>query len=192
MAGVSSYRVGCLAVEDYTTHQANEVWRSYFRYSDVTASSSWTVDRLTLGLEYHFIVGRRYEGGIEWSSWKTLRLNDDATACPTNGQTQTTPVGSAPVNGDYDADDDGLIEIRNLVQLDAIRYDTDGDGTTADENEQVAYEAAFPNAAAGMGCPSGCTGYELVTNLDFGTDVTGAGWLPIAGFNATFEVGLFK
>ena len=73
-----------------------------------------------------------------------------------------TVSGQPPVtSGDYDADDDGLIEVSNLAQLDAIRYDLDGDGDVADQ-DYVAYTQAFTGAVAGMGCPSGgCTGYEL-------------------------------
>ena len=102
---------------------------------------------------------------------------------------------------DYDADDDGLIEVGSLAQLDAIRYDLDGDGSPTDS---TAYDAAFPNAATGMGCPSaGCTGYELTIDLDFDTNGSGeadagddywndgAGWNPIggetSGFGATFD-----
>ena len=106
---------------------------------------------------------------------------------------------------DYDADDDGLIEVGSLAQLDAIRYDLDGDGSPTNS---TAYDAAFPNAQSGMGCPStGCTGYELIANLDFDTNGNGeadagddywnggAGWEPIGGggasrgttFHATFE-----
>ncbi len=102
---------------------------------------------------------------------------------------------------DYDADDDGLIEVSSLAQLDAIRYDLDGDGSPTNS---TAYDAAFSNPATGMGCPStGCTGYELTTNLDFDTNGdgeadagdtywnSGAGWEPIGGenseFGATFE-----
>ena len=102
---------------------------------------------------------------------------------------------------DYDADDDGLIEVASLAQLDAIRWDLDGDGTAADPG----YAAAFPDAPAGMGCPaSGCTGYELTRDLDFDTsgDGTadaadaywngGAGWAPLGAadgpaFTATLE-----
>ena len=35
---------------------------------------------------------------------------------------------------DYDADDDGLIEISNFAQLNAIRYDLDGNGDPAAAN----------------------------------------------------------
>ena len=107
---------------------------------------------------------------------------------------------------DYDADDDGLIEVSNLVQLDAIRYDLDGDGTVEtfweDIWHYVTYAQAFPNATDGMGCPSsGCIGYELTADLDF--DANGNGypeprerWNPIgywssgedhASFDATFD-----
>ena len=110
-------------------------------------------------------------------------------------------------SGDYDADNDGLIEIRNLAQLDAIRYDLDGDNRISSEDYEDAYYSAFPDAIIGMGCPSdGCIGFELVTNLDFDTNGNGhpdagdaywndaAGWEPIASrsaakFTATFDGG---
>ncbi len=106
----------------------------------------------------------------------------------------------------YDTDGDGLIEISSLAQLNAIRWDLDGDGAEVN-GADVAYAAAFPDAAAGMGCPtnsddsddSDCTGYELTADLDFDTDGdgdvdaadeywhSGAGWDPIGAFSATFE-----
>ena len=115
---------------------------------------------------------------------------------------------------DYDADDDGLIDIATLAQLDAVRYDLDGDGVPVHreleagfsvEVEPVVYAEAFPAAATGMGCPSGggCTGYELETDLDFDTNGDGRadagdeywdhgkGWEPISevgfAFRAVFE-----
>ncbi len=100
----------------------------------------------------------------------------------------------------YDTDGDGLIEISSLAQLNAIRWDLDGDGAEVN-GADVAYAAAFPDAVSGMGCPTtaGCTGYELMADLDFDTDAdgdvdaadqywhSGAGWAPIGGFAATFE-----
>ena len=47
---------------------------------------------------------------------------------------------------DYDADDDGLIEVANLAQLNAIRWDLDGDGVASD----AGYATAFPDAPADM------------------------------------------
>ena len=93
---------------------------------------------------------------------------------------------------DYDADDDGLIEIEWLEQLDAIRWDLDGDGFADDGGNAERYFAAFPNAAEYMGCPDHCHGYELARDLDFksagsyasgvvnGKWTSGDGWLPIA------------
>ena len=79
--------------------------------------------------------------------------------------------------GDYDLDGDGLIEIRDLAQLDAVRHDLDGDGNPAAGAPTTAYNAAFSERittpAALMGCPSGtCAGYELLADLDFDTDGT--------------------
>ena len=101
--------------------------------------------------------------------------------------------------GDYDQDDDGLIEIVSVEQLNAIRWDPNGDGQ-ADHNA-ADFEAAFLNATAGMGCPDsgGCTGYELTRHLVFDTNHNGRadsgdaywnngqGWEPISTYDATFE-----
>ena len=59
-----------------------------------------------------------------------------------------------------------LINVSNLIQLDAIRYDLDGDGEP--EADADAYSDAFGTAA----CPEGtaCKGYELIRNLDFDAD----------------------
>ncbi len=112
-------------------------------------------------------------------------------------------VGAQTPTVDYDTDDDGLIEISNLAQLNAVRWDLNGDGAvsddsaTADVDEATEYAAAFPTPATGMGCPSdsrGCEGYELEVDLDFDTNGSGdadsgdtywndgAGWTPIAPF----------
>ena len=114
------------------------------------------------------------------------------TPTPTPAPTPTpTPTPTpAPTSVDYDADDDGLISIRTLAQLDAIRHDLDGNGVS--DFSAAAYAAAFPSPAAGMGCPAaGCAGYELDASLDFDTNDNGridegdaywnggAGWVPI-------------
>ena len=114
-----------------------------------------------------------------------------------NGVSAQSPV-------DYDADDDGLIEIEWLGQLDAVRWDLDGDGFADDGGNAERYFAAFPDAAEYMGCADGCRGYELARDLDFksaGSYASGAvngkwtggdGWLPIGvsdsrQFQATFD-----
>ena len=59
---------------------------------------------------------------------------------------------------DIDDDNDGLIEIRYLEELDAIRHQLDGSG----------YRESAGAALNTTGCPTtGCIGYELVNDLDF-------------------------
>ncbi len=108
------------------------------------------------------------------------------------------PATASPVS--YDSDGDGLIEISSLAQLNAIRWDLDGDGAADNSTNASSYAAAFPDAAAGMGCPTtSCTGYELTANLDFDTSGDGAvnsadeywnggaGWEPIGNSGAGNE-----
>ena len=58
------------------------------------------------------------------------------------------------VGQDYDADDDGMIEVKSLEQLNAIRWDLDADGVASSGNEMsyTGDTGAFPKAAEGMGC----------------------------------------
>ena len=119
-----------------------------------------------------------------------------ATPTPTPARTPSpTPDHTSTGTGDYDADQDGLIEVSSLAQLAAIRADLNGDGVSP----APAYAAAFPDAMPGMGCPdAGCTGYELVANLDFDTNGNGeadaedaywndgAGWVPIGDYPHSF------
>ena len=101
------------------------------------------------------------------------------------------------VGHDYDADNDGLIGISNLAQLDAVRHDLDGNGYAGTE---AAYAAAFPSPLDGLGCGlDGCSGYELLADLDFDTDGDGAvdsdddywnaggGWEPIGTLGQVFN-----
>ena len=129
-------------------------------------------------------------------------------------QTDTaTPTTTTTV--DYDSNDDRLIEISNLAQLNAVRWDLNGDGAV-DAANSASYTAAFPNAAAGMGCPDGsdadanpdpCLGYELKADLSFDTNndgsVTvadsgglywngGAGWTPMGDARRHTYTGQFQ
>ena len=113
-------------------------------------------------------------------------------------------------NGVYDTDGDKLIEISYLEQLDALRYDPNGDGAADNSANAASYAAAFPVTQGQSVCDSGCSGYELAKSLDFEqassyksssvntawTDTTGAGWTPIVhvsstnvetGYAATFD-----
>ena len=77
-------------------------------------------------------------------------------------------------SGDVDIDNDGLIEIDNIEDLDAIRYQSDGTGYKKGTAPKIT-----------TGCPStGCKGYELTKSLSFAAD---SNWSPIALFSGIFE-----
>ena len=93
-------------------------------------------------------------------------LGGAALLLPWPGGPGAPPPAAAQAVTDYDADDDGLIDINNLDQLNAIRWDLDGNGYPVAANTGT-YLAAFPNrdtaADSRMGCPAGnCRGYELM------------------------------
>ena len=124
-----------------------------------------------------------------------LRAIDPDGLSATDSFSVTVTAGSR----DYDADNDGLIDVANLAQLDALRYDLNGDGLV-DGAMWMPYYSAYPMGALGMGCPSddGCSGYELTANLDFDTDDDGdvdsdddywnggSGWDPIGEVDSPF------
>ena len=133
---------------------------------------------------------------------------------PPSDVVDTTTHATSPATVDYDADNDGLIEVSNLAQLNAVRWDLDGNGVVDDATNQSSYDTAFPNAEDNMGCNESavsiasnntgnpaCTGYELRANLDFDTGTagdrtddtyynSGAGWTPI-GDDTTAYTGDF-
>ena len=100
-------------------------------------------------------------------------------------EAQVTPV-------DYDIDDDGLIEVRTFTQLNAIRWDLNGDGAVDSSANATTYAAAFRSAVTTprMGCSPRCTGYELASSLNL---FAAGNWQPIGDattrFNATFDGG---
>ena len=108
-------------------------------------------------------------------------------------------TGASAQTIDYDDNDNRLIDVRSLVQLNAIRWDLNGNGAADNAGDATNYGNAFPTPATGMGCPgTGCMGYELRRNLDFDTDGDGdvdnmdpgsyTNFGPIGGtFTATFR-----
>ena len=116
------------------------------------------------------------------------------------GAVETFTVTVTAGNTDYDKDNDGFIEITTLAQLDAVRYDLDGNGLVDGATWRPYYaDGAFPMGALDMGCPiDGCVGYELSADLDFDTDGSGAadpsdtywndgaGWAPIGSEDSPF------
>ena len=139
-----------------------------------------------------YVYGRRLRG-----RWLAVHLLVPLLVLVAASVSAQTPV-------DYDGNDDGLIEVSTLAQLNALRWDLDGDGAADATANDSDYAAAFPNAASGMGCPSTCSGYELTADLDFDTNGDGrtdqagdnywndgSGWEPIGDstdqFSSTFH-----
>ena len=74
-----------------------------------------------------------------------------------------TPVADTVI----DADSNGLIEIGNIIDLNAIRYSLDGRG----------YRASTATPVITRGCPGNvCRGYELTSDIDLSSV---ANWQPI-------------
>ena len=131
-------------------------------------------------------------------------------------------TASAQSTTDYDSDDDGYIDVKTHQQLNAIRYDLNGNGAqdSVGATDWAKYTAAFPSPATGMGCkltdhdsnsqtaeqPT-CVGYELTASLDFDSDSdgdvdandhsgnywnSGDGWIPIGLDSANRYTANFK
>ena len=135
-------------------------------------------------------------GMLDYETTASHMLTVTAHEAASAVATATVTITVTDVTVDYDADDDGLLEVATLAQLHAIRWDLDGNGTATDPG----YAVAFHDAVTGMGCPpAGCTGYELLADLDVDTDGSGtvdasdgywndgAGWEPIGTYAATFH-----
>ena len=109
------------------------------------------------------------------------------------------PTPSALPMRDYDTDDDGLIEVSTLDQLNAIRFDLNGDGQADNSRHEAEYAPAFPRAISGVGCPiDGCSGYELTRDLDFddpssyASGSVNSGWRKVDGGNGWLPIGMFE
>ena len=161
------------AITKYEYRQSADGGQSWFPdWTDVSNSDKGTTSHMVSGLaaysEHTFSVRAVNDAGSGSAASITITPGED-----------------------LDDDDDGLIPVSNLAQLNAIRWDLDGDGSSS----VAGYAAAFPTARTGMGCPeSGCIGYELTTDLDFDTNADGVvdssdeywddgtGWEPIVQY----------
>ena len=110
-----------------------------------------------------------------------------------NTPAQRTTAAPAPM--DYDANNNGLIDVSSIDQLYAMRYDLDGDGHP--ESGPAVYSTIFAGRDAAtstrMGCPAGaCAGYELAASLTFPASAGAHNpWTPVGDdanpFNTTFD-----
>ncbi len=220
-AKLAEHRLELVIPPQPTTVTLGEVTETAIALSwttDKTATSSklswWSKEQLSFS--QLTTVGTSYTiTGLEPSTAYVLRVQpvrvglvyetaqfEVTTADP---PARIDPCATA-AGGDYDVDDDGLIEVSCLARLDAVRWDLDGDGsvdvyppdkngrTGHDPDGATKYAAAYPNAAPSMGCSSGgCKGYELTADLDFDTNGNGQadvgddywnegkGWVPLMG-----------
>ena len=152
----------------------------------------------------YYAPGTTYDGAVVGGGGKIAPNGDTKSkatlaatcfelyAVDADGDNYATDRGvlsfSVAVLADYDSDDDGLIDVGSLAQLDAIRYDLNGNGAADNDADKAKYAAAFPDPINdGMGCPLAdhddntatptipvCAGYELTKDLDFDTDEDGA------------------
>ena len=105
----------------------------------------------------------------------------------------TARAGLIPSPMDYDANDNDLIDIESLAQLNAIRWDLDGDGAPDADAVRPGYDTAFPGrtttTTGRMGCPNTCAGYELTLSLTFPASTSSAynPWTPVAAYAAEFN-----
>ncbi len=98
-----------------------------------------------------------------------------------------------------DANGNGLIDITNLAELDAMRNNLNGTGLTL-ANTVTDSRGCFGDASG----ETPCNGYELLNNLDFDTNGDGImdanddywngglGWDPVATFTTPFNAANFN
>ena len=130
-----------------------------------------------------------------YRNWNLNQDADPALDYPWNfGATNTYPIlntpaqraALTPTTTNYDANGNNLIDITTIAQLNAIRWDPDGNGVPDPANAN-AYGTAFAGRTTGMGCDPACAGYELRANLTFAFDSPYRLWTPIPIFNTEFN-----
>ena len=215
--GKFMYVANSIGAGSYRYNLENEVWDSI--HSVPSPQGIWS-DGETLWIASAFL----YElhainlATNELNPEKDFNTLDDAGAGEpygiwSDGSTMWVVAGSKIFSFNmpsgtvlYDSDGDGLIEIGSLVQLNAVRWDLDGDGAVDNDANAAAYAHGFPNAVTGLGCPDNdCIGYELMADLDFDTNGDGtvdaadsywhdsAGWAPIGSSDSGNEfVAMFE
>ena len=116
--------------------------------TDAEPTNAGSTPTLTLtlppGLEFD-ATARRLHGRLTTASSMaryTLTATDgDGNLAPSDAARMSIAIVVLP---DHDANRNGLIEISNLEQLNAIRWDLDGDGVPT-EAGAAPYAAAFPS-----------------------------------------------
>ncbi|BDD08615.1 hypothetical protein FUAX_10470 [Fulvitalea axinellae] len=131
----------------------------------------------------HLIIAH----GIDKQTFR-VKVSDDANASDETlivSLADVLPSGlvastTQPTSATLTIKDDKLIGISNVAQLNAMRYDLDGNGKVDDGANSSAYSEAFPN----LSVSADCKGYKLVNNI------TVNNWVPVGSKEAPFNAML--
>ncbi len=180
-------------------------WQSYQTVT-VTASADAADTNEQAGIQHSIPSSPGFlainNAGIVSVTLSHTVVEEEEPETPSEEQQEVQQVQVPPT--DYDQDDNGLIDVSNLAQLNAIRWDLNGDGQPDKEEFAKAYNQAFPSAIANMGIPNNtqAQGYELTTNLHFDSHKNnqadeadpfwnpGNGWQSIGVFANPFQAVL--
>ena len=118
-----------------------------------------------------------------------------AVALALNAAAQTPDVAQAQISQGTDTDDNGLIEITTPEQLNAMRYDLDGDGVPGHDlnGDGIPDDSISPDNQntynIHLNCPASsiCKGYELKSNISLASYKGANAWQPISPWQAVFD-----
>ena len=97
----------------------------------------------------------------------TGRFVFELTATDSDGHQYTDRISLVVADEIADRDGDGLIEINSLAMLHNMRHNLGG----------TSYKTGTASVGNSAGCPdTGCTGYELMQDLDFDANNDGSTW----------------
>ena len=126
----------------------------------------------------------------------TVTATDAGGSGGTAAQSFRVTVAEEDVGVDYDADDDGLIEIVTLAQLDAVRQDLDGDGVPAGAAAGTGAAGTGTASAAGANAPGAAAatgraarGASAVAGATAATGTAAARGASLAGSGASAVAG---
>ncbi len=116
---------------------------------------------------------------LDYEAMTAYDLTISLTASNDRGRADTMlTLAVAVLDQGADSDGDGLIEISTRAQLNAIRYDLDGNGSADSAGYQTIYAAAGWEETPVCLTGTACRGYELTADIDLAGSSTNQ-WHPI-------------
>ena len=207
-------RVGSLTVDSVTQTTATLSWDTYAGATEFLVHRSTTPDFTPDSTTFFSDTIPGADTGVTVTLLTSDTLYYFKVAALKNTKAGLYTEVSAVTAGaipppNYDADDNGLIDITTEEQLDAMRYDLDGDGRPTSAGLS-AYNDAFGTAItvadsdggdAAVPGPLSYRGYELRMDLDFmgtgwedgalGPNAVTEGWPPIGDNSTTSDSSRF-